>query len=382
MEHLGLNRAGRQELEDTLRSSHDIRVTTTLMDLDHDVIGQAQTIGGQVQADRHAFGEKHGPQRRATATLLDPHNTLGVGDSDPDDAQLYYDRIVQIEYGVLCPTLGWVDLPVFTGLPWKLQRTEDEVYLEADDISVLGWEQAWRPLTVEKGIKKTAAARRLLSRSGFDHVRLPERKAKLHKAVSLGRRQMPWKAASQVLGTMDLHFAADGAGIPTARRLPGNALWTFDTEIVDPVAISTDREGFANVVEVIGRRPKGSKRRPRYVAHAPAWHPLSAKNLAHSGQPHFAVETIQSDHFRTVAECRRKAERVLADRLRATDQMTASILPWPHLTQGDPARFTTPSGEVVRDRVDTFDLPLSPSEPMHVGWLDRDHAVKRREVRK
>ena len=68
MENLGLTRNERQEYEQTLRSSHDIRVTSTLMDLEHGVIGQAQVIGGQVQADRKAFGERYGPQRRATAS--------------------------------------------------------------------------------------------------------------------------------------------------------------------------------------------------------------------------------------------------------------------------------------------------------------------------
>lgn len=384
MESLGLDNAGRREFERTLATSHDIRVDLTLMDLNHDVIGSVRMIDGQgqVQGDRLGFGERHGPQRRLTLTTLDPYNRLGVSNGGADDTQLYFDRTIQVSYGVLCPTVGWVDLDVFTGLPWKLQNTDGVLYVEADDLSRLGWEAAWKPLTIKKGVKKTSAIRRILARSGFNNVRLPESDKKLNHPVSLGRNQKPWIVASRIAESMDWQLYVDGSGVPTGRLLPGNAMWTFDAEIVEPLAVSTDKSRFANVVEVIGRDPKGEKRRPRFVAHAPGWHPLSAANLAHNGEPYRVVERIKNDHLRTVRECERKAVRVLADRLRAKDEATVGILPWPHVTPGDLARFTSPTGEPTRDRFDAFTLPLGvgDAEPMRVNWLAKDSAEVR-EVR-
>lgn len=381
MESLGLNRAGMVEYQETLARSHDIRVDVTLLDLRHRIVGTARMIegNGQVMGDRFGFNETAGPQRRLSLTMLDRGNTLGIS-GDTDESQLYYDRIVQVTYGVLCPTLGWVDLDVFTGLPWKLQSSEGALQIEADDLSRLGWEAAWKPLTIQKGVKKTTAIRRILARAGFNHVRLPERDGRLAHALSLGRRQKPWQLAARVAASMDLHLYVDGSGIPTGRRLPGNPLWTFDAEVVEPLAISTDRSRFANTIEVVGRKPKGEKRRVRYVAHAPSRHPLSARSLAHNGEPYRMLETIQNDHFRTTRECRTKAERVLADRLRQSDEATIGILPWPHVTPGDLARFVSATGEPTRDRFDQFTLPLGvgDAEPMRVNWLAKDSTDVRR----
>src|SRR5690349_12689579 len=205
MEALGLDHDGLREYRATLATSHDIRVDVTLMDLDHHIVGQIRMVdgSGQVQGDRHGFGEPHGPQRRLTLTALDPHNRLGVGPGGLDDSQVYYDRIAQVTYGVLCPTLGWVDLDVFTGLPWKLQNTDGALYIEADDLSRLGMEAVWKPLTIEKGTLLTTAIRRILARSGFTHVRLPVSKKRLAHPVSLGRYQMPWAVADRLARTQD-----------------------------------------------------------------------------------------------------------------------------------------------------------------------------------
>lgn len=374
MESLGLTHEGFREYRDTLAGSHEVRFDVTLMDLDHRIVGQIRMIdgSGQVQGDRDGFGEDHGPQRRLTLTALDPQNRLGVGSGELDDSQVYYDRIMQVSYGVLCPTLGWVDLNVFTGLPWKLQNTDGALYVEADDLSRLGMESTWKPLTIEKGTLLTTAIRRILARAGFTHVRLPVSKKRLAHAVSLGRHHLLWAVADRLASTQDWQLYVDGSGIPTARRLPGNTMFTFDSEIVEPVAGSTDRSRFVDAVEVIGRKPKGAKRRVGYVAKARASDDLSSESLAHNGEPFYAVETIENDHFRTTAQCRRKAERVLADRLRARESVTCGVLPQPHLTPGDMGRFVGPLGDWSRDRIDAFTLPLGTDEPMRLNWLDKD----------
>lgn len=388
---LGLSHPDLKLYQSALRNPHDVSIAVDLLDLDGNVLGSVtpKMLDGQVQGDRHGFGDPRGPQRKLTLTLLDPNNALNVDTDDPDDGTVYYDRLIRVTYSVYVVALDdWIDVPVFTGPPWALQRTNDEVYIEADDVSALGWGNAWRPKTIAKGKRKVDAIREILSsRAGFTRFDLPERKARLAHPVSLGRMQHPWGVAARIAASMDLQLYVDGAGTVCARRLPTNPLWTFNPgeggEIIDPLALSTDRGRFANTVEVIGRKPKGAKRRVRARAVAPRKHPHSPWNLARDGQPYFKVERIRNDHLRTTAECERKAQRILEDRLRSLSEQTCSILPWPHLTPGDLARFTTLGGESTVDRIESFTLPLGldGAPAMTLNWLDRP-APHRRKVRR
>lgn len=387
--HLGLTAAERRTFEQTLRSSHDIEVDVDVLDLDLQLLSSvtAKVLDGQVQVDRHGFGEHHGPQRRITLSLFDP--TFGLKFDSPSlrDGTVYYDRLVRVHYNVRVPELqDWINVPVFTGPPWKLQRDEAEVYIEADDASVLGFGELWQTLHIKKGTPKVEAAKRILRRVGFTHFRFPDRKAKLAHPVSIGRRGHAWAWAARILASMDLHLYIDGRGVPAARQLPEHPAWTFNPgqngEIIDPVARSTDREGFYNVVKVVGRRPKGAKHRVSYTAYPHRSHPHSPWSLARDNgdKPYFKVKTIHNDHFRTDHECERKARRVLRDVIRAKEELTASIVPWPHAEQGDMVRFRTLGGGVTTDRLDTFTLPLTVTggQPMTIGWFDQPALHKRR----
>lgn len=376
MHHGHLTEPERKLRDEALRSSHRMLVKVVVSDLDGKVRGSLtpRITSGQVQGDRHHFGDPKGPTRRCTLTFLDPDNELGIDDENPSAGALYFDRRIEVIYCVLVPTLGWVEIPVFCGVPWRLQRTGNEVYVDADDLSVLGWGSNWKPKTLHRGMLKVDAIEEILAdRVGLTDVRLPRRKAKLSHPVSLDRHQHPWKLARHIASSMDLQLFVDGSGAVVGRRLPGSPLATFNSgdggEIVDPIATSTDRDKFANVVTVIGRKPKGAKKRVRYSAVAPRHHENSPWRLAVNGVPNFTEVVIHNDHFRTVAECRRKAERVLADRMRVVAEVTCSVLPWPHLEPGDKARFVTPGGDVVVDRIDSFTLPLSPADgPMTLNW--------------
>lgn len=388
---LGLTHAELQDFHSALRNPHDIRIDVDLLNLDGRVLGSVspKVMTGQVLADRHGFGDPQGPQRRLTLSLLDPRNELNLDTDDPDDGTVYYDRLIRVWYLVYGDEIGdWVEVPVFTGPPWKLQRTGDEVYIEADDISVQGWGATWKPKTVPKGTRKITAIRRILSqRVGYDRFRLPERDARLAHPVSLGRRSHPWAVAQRIAESMDLQLYPDGEGVICARRLPGDPMWTFNPgeggEIVVPVAVSTERGRFANTIELIGRKPKGEKKRVRDVQIANARHLNSPQRLAMNDVPYHKLETIRNDHIRSEAEAERKAKRILRDRMRSTSEQTCSILPWPHITPGDLARFVTSGGEVVRERIDTFTLPLTVegAEPMHLNWRDKP-AAHRRKVRR
>lgn len=373
-------------LHATLRASHRIRVQVVLTDLDGTIRGSItpKITDGQVEADRHHFGDEKGPTRRCTLTFVDPNNALGIDQANPGEGALYFNRRIEVIYGVLVPTIGWVDIPVFCGVPWRLQRSGDEVFVDADDLSVLGWGSAWRPKTLHKGMRKVDAIAEILAdRVGLTDVRLPERKARLSHNVSLSRHQHPWAVARHIASSMDLDLYVTGSGAVAARKLPDKPLITFQCgdggEIVDPLALTTDRENFVNVVTVIGRKPKGAKKRVRYSAVAPKRHDNSPWRLAVNGVPNFIEAVIQNDHFRTKAECKKKADRILADRMKIRGEATCSILPWPTLEPGDKARFVTREGDVTVERIDSFTLPLRvDGGPMTINWKAAPQRTRRR----
>lgn len=373
-------------LHATLRASHQVRLVVTLTDLDGSVRGSLtpRVTAGQIEADRHHFGDPKGPTRRCSLTFLDPNNALGIDSANPGAGALYFDRRIEVAYGVLVPSIGWVDVPVFCGVPWRLQRTGDEVIVDADDLSVLGWGSAWRPKTLHKGMRKVDAIAEILAdRVGLTDIRLPERKTRLPHSVSLSRHQHPWAVARHIAASMDLDLYVSGSGAVVARKLPDKPLITFGCgdggAVVDPIATSTDRDGFANVVTVIGRKPKGAKQRVRFSAVAKKSHENSPWKLAVNGVPNFVEVTVQNDHLRTKGECKKKADRLLSDHMRVRGEVTCSILPWPTLEPGDKARFVTREGDVAVERIDSFSLPLKVDDgPMTLNFKASPLRTKRR----
>jgi hypothetical protein len=381
-----LTQSEQAALHAALVASHRTRVTVTITDLDGNVRGSLtpRVTAGQVEADRHHFGDPKGPTRRCSMTFLDPNNALGIDSANPGAGALYFDKRIEVVYGVLVPTVGWVDVPVFCGVPWRLQRTGDEVVVDADDLSVLGWGAAWRPKKLHKGQRKVDAIAEILAdRVGLTDVRLPERKTKLAHSVSLGRQQHPWGVARRIASSMDLQLFVDGAGFVVGRRLPDKPIITFGCgdggAIVDPIATTTDRDNFANVVTVIGRKPKGAKERVRYSAVAKKSWRNSPWKLAVNGVPNFVEVRVQNDHFRTRGECKKKADRLLADHMRVRGEVTCSILPWPTLEPGDKARFVTREGDVAVERIDSFSLPLTiDGGPMTLNFKAAPQRTRRR----
>jgi hypothetical protein len=377
---LDLTKAERRLFNATLRTSHEIRVRANLLDMRGRMVGSARIIDGQVLGDRRRFGVPHGPTKRLTLTALDPNNALGVDSGDPGDGTLYADRQVEVIYSVAVPAIGWVDVPVFLGSPTGWNRTGDEVQLEADDSSVLGMGAAWAPLSIRKGVKNTNAIARILrTRTAIDRLDFPMVKTRLPKPFSLHRMTRPWGAADRIANSMDMQLFRRANGVAVMRRLNHAVRWVFDTEIVEPVATTENFEGFANTVEVLGRNPKGPKKRIRAVAQAPRNHPLSAWRIGEGGEPRRIVHRIENDKIRSKKAAKRKAQRVLRDRLRTHSQVSVGVLPIPHLEPGDWLAAKTDEG-VVEFRLDTYSLPLSvtSAQPMSLGFFLNAPVNKRR----
>lgn len=381
---LGLGKADRKLYEAALGGPLvDVDVRARILNMAGRVVGEAKVTGGQVLGDRRKFGVPHGPTKRLTLTAVDPHNALGIDTDNPDDGMLYADRQVEVIYSVRVPTVGWVDVPVFLGSPTSWQRTGDEVQMLADDASGLGMGAAWAPLSIPKGTKKVDAIERILRRrTGMTRFNFPQVGTRLHHPVSLHRRTHPWGVADRIANSMDMQLFRRSNGTVVLRRWPTAPAYTFDAEIVEEVATTDDMEGFANTVMVLGRNPKGPKKRVRAVAQAPKRHPMSAWRLGENGEPRRILYVRENDKIRSKKEAERKAERILRDRLRSTSQVTVGVLPWPHLEPGDWIQARTDEG-MVGFRLDTYSLPLGveQAEPMTLGFF-LNAPVNRRRIRR
>lgn len=369
---LGLSKTDRALYDATLATSHEIRVAVSLLDMTGRVVGSARVVDGQVLGDRRRFGVPNGPTKRLTLSAVDPHNALGIDSDDPGDGILYADRQVEVVYSVRVESVGWVDVPVFLGTPTSWQRTGDEVQILADDASVLGMGAAWAPLTIPKGTKKTDAIERILMRrTGMTRFSFPKVTARLAKPVSLHRESKPWAVADRIAASMDMQLFRRGDGTVVLRRYPTAAAYSFGAgAIVEEVATQDDMDGFANTILVLGRNPKGPKKRVRVVVEAPKNHPMSAWRLGENGEPRRLVERIENDHIRSKAEARRKGERRLRDHLRGQSQVSVGVLPRPDVEPGDWTSADA-DGVPVGFRVDTYSLPLgvSSAEPMTLGYF-------------
>lgn len=375
MQKLGLKAKERAEFEKALRSSHTRRVEVSVTNLQGAVLGRISPVllDGQVTVDRAAD-----VSRTASLTFLDPHHSLSFDTNSPDDAALYADRMIRVDYIVSVPALDReVETTVFLGPVTKLDRAGDVVTVEAQGKEALASGAIWRPLTLKKGTRMTAGIRTLMrDRAGERQLQIPNANARIPKARSLDRFSSIWSHARKLASGLNRQLFYDGAGTLILRNPPNSPVYTFRDEdggdVVSDVQVSYEMENVKNTVLVIGAKPKGAKSRVRARAIAPRNHALSPWRLGRSGGPRYLVEVIEDSAIRTKKEAQAKANQVLKNRLRETVQVTFDALPVPHLDPGDLVRIRTASFSTTF-RLGQFTIPLTPtgSPTMSVGYLKR-----------
>ena len=378
MQRLGLTTTELRKYHDTLRTSHTRTVTVQVLRLDGTPVTTItpQLLDGQVVVDADAD-----VTRTLTLSFLDPNHTLQFDSESPDDGALYADRMLRVTYTVLVPALGeHVDCVVFTGPLVKLDRNGDVVSIEAHGKERLALGELWRPLTLKKGTKKVEALRTIMERTGETRFALPKVAVRLPKRRSLDRMTPAWVHARKIANSMNRQLFYPGNGVCTMRRWPARPCFTFTNgsngTVVSDVAVSNTMDDFRNVVLVVGGKPKGSKKRVRHVATATGL--LSPARLGRNGAKRYMVERIEDDNVRSKREARRRAERVLDDRLTSMVEVTFDSLPIPHLDPGDKVRVDT-GNDVVTFRLRRFTLPLgTDGDPvMTVGYLKKTYPNRR-----
>lgn len=379
MQKLGLTASERRAFHRALRSSHTRRIHITITDLEGSVLSDLShvVLDGQVTVNYDAD-----VTRALNLSVLDPSHTLNFDTESPDEGALFADRMIRVHYSVLVEELDRrVSVPVFHGPVTKLARSGDVVEIEGQGKESLAMGAIWKPLVLRKGMEKGHAIRVLLrDRAGENHFSIPHLDYdRLPKTRNLDRYAEAWPMAQRLARSMDRHLFYDGGGRAVLRRLPERPVYTFRTgtggDIVSDVQVDYLLDDIKNTVVVLGK--KNGKDRVR--AQAVAWpkHPLSPRRLGRKNArgefiPRHLVEVIEDESIRSNWQARRKAKRVLRDRLRQTVNITLDSLPIPHLEPGDLVRTTTDDIS-VEFRLKEFTIPLGVSgDPtMSVGYSRR-----------
>ncbi len=381
MYKLGLKSSDMAAFNRTLRTSHAIAIRMLVLDLEgkKPVDISAQLLDGQVTIEA---GAKFNT-RLLSATLSDPHASLGIDSLNPADGMLFADRMIRVYYRVHVLELDrWVSVPIFTGPITKLDRAGTIIKVEASSKEHLA-QQVWGTYTIPKGVYKSTAIKRIMMKAGENKFNLRETKAKIPNPIRLGPTMTYWGQARQIARSLDYRLFYDGMGVLVSRTHSPKSVYTFrdgdnGTVLTDP-EISYDPALIKNTVRVYGKKKKKG-RTPRYTAVANQSHPLSPRSLGRNGQPRHLFEIIKSDSYRTDAECKRRAKSFLEARTSEIIDISFDALPIPHLEPYDICTVVT--GKMsMRFTLKSYTIPLTAGGVMTIGYRKK-HTINRSKIRR
>lgn len=376
MQRLGLTAAELRAYHDTLRSSHERRIVVQIQTLSGRVLRsqQVEVVDGGVTVDADAE-----VSRVLSMVFVDPSRSIRFETNDPAGVPLHRSRRIEVHYSVRVPALDrWVTAVPFSGPIWDFRRQGAEVTVVAHGMDRQGLGQQWSPRTFGKKSRKTRAIRTLLEDIGFEQMSIPDLKRTFPHRMTVGRMDEPLPKIRRVAKSLDRHLFIDGRGIPRMRAIPNRPVFTFDDRslLAEP-SIRRTTEQLKNVAEVLGGKPRGSKRRVRAVAELRPNHPLSPESLAFNGKRLRLVERVENPHLKTTADCRKRARRIRDERAKLPVEHGFECVPIPHLDELDLVRVVTDDGPVLI-RMKQWSLPLggsgaggSEGPAMSVGSLKR-----------
>lgn len=389
---LGLTHAERRAYHRALRHSRLMAIKVTIRDQNEKPVGELTTrvLEGSVEVD--CSGQI---KRRLDLRLLDPYGRLHLSGRSPAPTALFFDRFISVERLDYVAELDeWVECPVFWGPLTRFERQGALVAIEALGKEILALEPAvvWRHFKRRKGTLATQAIRDILALAGETRFDLPELPGeRLPHRLGLTRHDEAWPRAKRIAKSIDRQMFYDGRGRVRLRNFPQKPCFEFwaieadgapaPTVIGDPV-VTYDREILRNVAEVLGRPPKGKrKKRIRGVARAKRRNPLSPHSLARNDVPLHLVITHENDKIRRRPRARTIARRLLRNHLKLGVHPSFSCLPVPHLEENDVVQLVT-RDTTFTFRLRSFSIPLTAEAPMTIGVLPEQPVRRARRRRR
>lgn len=375
----------------TLATGYEMKVTVQVLDNRHAVLSTIShtLLDGQVDAQTVALADGDvGVTRTAQLQFVDPAHSLAFDSDSPTDGALYLDRMVRVIVSVRCP-FGWVDVPVFTGPVTKVDRDGDIVNVAAAGKETFGLRSAWSPRTYKAGFK-VAILGYLLARSGESakYMELPTSKARITKAVVVGRESKLWAKAFGLASSMNRFLFYDARGIARTPLKSSKPVATFRTGdggmILSEPQVSFSTENLKNAIIVRGGDPAGPKKAVSALVVAPRSHPLSPWKIGrgpagNEDRGGYLTLREDNDNLRTTAKAVARGKTLLDRYLRMQTEATWDSLPVWHIEPWDMVNLSTDRFSAVV-RLNKFSLPLRADADMTCGY-NKDLRKPRRVIR-
>lgn len=339
----GITPAVRRAYYAALAADHHRQFRIQVIGLDHQPIDDIteSLIDGEVVVDWD--GEE--ATRAATIALLDPNYTLGFDAPSSDDGVWFMDRMVQVVSQVWVDrTLGFVEVPIFTGPIRKFKRSGDIVTLSCvgKDLFV---RRAWRRVVIPKGTRVVEAIRNVLEAMGESHFRFEADSTAKFPGVQTVDRNLqasPFGWCRQHATALGFKLFYDGAGYATLRvNRPDQPVFTFSDGDGGMVLTDPEAEGdFTNIANVIRAEGmvQGGGANPYYEAFVDESSPIHPSKLRRNGVPMYFGRVIQRDSIRDTRQAKAAAEQELAASQAAIFDVAFDALPLYVLEENDACR--------------------------------------------
>ena len=383
---LGLSAANQLAFHTLLTSSHFIKITVDILDLNHKRLSSVTEMfqDGQITIDATAE-----ITRSANVTFFDPQHKMGLDSTSPADGALYVDRMLAIYYTIYSPTnTGQVTVPVFCGPITKVDRDWSVVQVECQGKESLSQRNTWSPITYKKGAYKTTVIRDLLQRhTGETRFSIPSGiTSKLPSNLAMSNDSKPWELAKSLAKGLGYQLFYDGRGTCVMRAYPRATAWTYKDSgagfsILSKPQAGYDLSNLVNAVIIKGVLIKGKKNTPLVVKrYAPSSHPLSPWAIGRGGVGRYLYEIIEDDTINSVAEANSVGDARIARGLLVTTTVSFDCLPIPHLEENDICRVQTDQFSTTVS-VQKMVIPLTADAKGTFGYL-RVAAPNKKNIRR
>lgn len=401
MYQLPISDAQRLALIATLRTSHRRRVQVRIHNRGEKVIEQLDVPASQMLTGSVTVDAQADITRSLAMTFIDPQQRLGFDAGSPARGGLFADNLVSVEYGVLVPSVGWIDIPVFWGPVTSFERDRAQVTIEAQGKEALALDPHFttQGYTIKKGRRVDNAIRDVMDRTGETRYDLPDMPQRLPRSRAVEPEDEPWDVVKfgweagtrvwhgkgkkrhrerttveyngliAIAGNMRAYY--NGAGRLCVRRRSTTNVLVLQSgrDLVTPPVVKFDALAARNHVVVTGAKVTVGKRHVQRRASAtlPPANPLSPYALARNGKLRYMTEFLAVDGLKTHQACVDRARRVLAEKSADGLDLAFDCLPFPMLEEHDMVRVIT-DAYTIDIPLRQFTIPLAPGEPMTVGY--------------
>lgn len=358
----GLSAADYAKFVTQLGTNHRMRRQVQILDLNHNLVEDVTSLfnDGQVNMDRTAT-----VTRSATVHLFDPSHRIGLDTTSPGSGTVAPTYMLRLVRGIYVPTVGWVDIPIFTGPITRPNRNSDMLTIEAQGKEYLAQDNVWVTMVLKAGMNKIHAIRTIMGQgTGETLYRFPATGSSLANDVNLSRTKTWWQVAHSIARSMGRSLYYDGAGYLVCQPKSTTPVFTFSTgtggTVASPADIGTNEKAIYNLYYVTGGTPVGGTTPATGYAVAPSSHPLSPTNLGRNGVPRYKRFDATVDTLTSHTACVAEAQAQLPGILTQSTALAFESLPVWHLEEHDYYTFVdTVAGYTLPAAVNQMSIPLT-----------------------